>query len=125
MLVPVLALAMMAAPPQMLQVVEEETFQQLNTIGATSTVTIKAILPDGSHALLFCDDACAEVQLLPPEKRPPTDKTCTTSDSNAKLGYVRDCKFTDVGSFQFKRSGDRITIFHRSGKTTFRVTSSW
>jgi hypothetical protein len=118
-------LAMMAAPPQTLQVVEEETFQQLSTIGATSTVTIRAILPDGSHALLFCDDACAEVQLLPPERLPPTDRSCTTSDSNSKLGYVRQCKFSDVGAFQFKRSGDKISISHRSGKTTFRVTSSW
>jgi hypothetical protein len=41
------------------------------------------------------------------------------------MGYVHQCKYTDVGTFDFKRSGDKITIFHRSGKTTLSVTSSW
>jgi len=123
MLAPLLALAMMA-PSQTLQVVEEESFQQLTDTGLTSTLTIKAILPDGSHALLFCGDGCAEVQSLPPEKRLPTSQTCT-SDNDPRMGYVHNCKYTDVGIFEFKRSGDKITIWHRAGKTTFKVTSSW
>jgi hypothetical protein len=114
----------MMSPVQTLQVVEEETFQQLANTGLTSTLTIKAILPDGSHALLFCSDGCAEVQSLPPEKRLPTAQNCT-SENDPRMGYVHDCKFKDVGTFAFKRGGDKITIWHRNGKTTFKVTSSW
>jgi hypothetical protein len=121
MLVPNFA---MAAPQATLQVVEEEAFQQLTNSSLTSTLSIKAILPDGSHALLFCSDGCAEVQSLPPEKRLPTDQTCT-GDDDSRMGYIHDCKYTNVGTFQFKRSGDKITISHRNGKTTFKVTSSW
>jgi hypothetical protein len=123
MLVPALLFAMFA-PRQSLQVVEEETFQQLTNSSLTITLTIKAILPDGSHALLFCSGGCEEVQSLPPEKRLPSEQTCT-SNTHPTMGYVHQCKYTDVGTFDFKRSGDKITIIHRSGKTTLSVTSSW
>jgi hypothetical protein len=111
-------------PSQTLQVVEEESLQQMTNQGLTATLTVKAILPDGSHAVLFCSDGCADIQALPPEQRKPEAETCT-STNDPRLGYVHFCKFKDVGSFSFKRSGDRITVKHRSGKTTFKVTSSW
>jgi hypothetical protein len=123
MLIPLLALAMFA-PRQSLEIVEEDTFRQVNKTYLAYTVTIKAILPDGSHALLECIENCDEVQSLPPEKRLPTDQTCKDS-TGTPMGYVHTCKYTDVGTFEFKRNGDSITISHRSGKTTFRVASSW
>jgi hypothetical protein len=123
MLAILLAFAMGRAP-QSLQVVGEETFRQLNGNYLAYTVTLKAILPDGSHALLSCVTDCEEVQSLPPEKRPPADQACEDS-TGTSMGYVHTCKYANVGTFEFKRSGDRITVFHRSGKTSFQVTSSW
>ena len=123
------SLAMQSASSN-LQVVNEEVFSQLTDHPASITyvITLKAILPDGSHALLDCTDdrktTCVEVQSLPPEQLPPKDQSCV-SNSTKEMGYVNICKYKDVGDFRFKRSGDRITIYHRNGKTTFKVTSSW
>jgi hypothetical protein len=131
MITPILALALLAAqtPANELQVVNEEIFTQLNDhpYYFISSITIKAILPDGSHAVLDCDvkeKSCTEVQSLPPEKLPPKEQSCKENTSK-EFGYVHTCTYTNVGTFEFKRSGDKITIIHRNGKTTLRVTSSW
>ena len=115
--------------PDELTIVNEITLARASTgVGLTRSVTIKAILPDGSHALLVCgyaEGACAEVQILPPERLPPIEKSCSTSGPNVDGTVTTRCEFDDLGKFRFKRSGDLVTIFHRRGKTKFRVTSSW
>jgi hypothetical protein len=108
-----------------LTIVEEDTFAQVTDQGTVFSLTVKAILPDGSHALLSCPErSCPEIQSLPPEKRLPKEQACQ-SGSYDKLGYVLSCKYENLGTFSFKRKGDRITIAHRNGKTTLSVTSSW
>ena len=111
-----------------LQVVEEVTMRQISMhpVYIQETVEIKAILPDGSHALLFCnvnDNKCGAVQSLPPEKLPPMEQACR--ESSAQDIQVHKCTFHDVGVFQFKRSGNRVTILNRYGKSTLSIQSSW
>ena len=122
--------ASVSAPvPDELTIVNEITLARASTgVGQTRSVTIKAVLPDGSHALLFCgyaEDACPEVQMLPPERLPPIDKSCSTTGPNVDGTVTTRCEFNDLGKFRYTRSGDLITVFHRKGKTKFRVTSSW
>ena len=127
-ILPVVA-SVTAPVPDELTVVNEITLARASTgVGLTRSVTIKAVLPDGSHALLFCgyaEDACQEVQMLPPERLPPLEKSCATTGPNVDGTVTTRCEFSDVGKFHFTRSGDLITVFHRKGKTKFRVTSSW
>lgn len=127
-ILPVVA-SVTAPVPDELTVVNEITLARASTgVGLTRSVTIKAVLPDGSHALLFCgytEDACQEVQMLPPERLPPIEKSCSTTGPNVDGTVTTRCEFNDVGKFHFTRSGDLITVFHRKGKTKFRVTSSW
>lgn len=127
-ILPVVA-SVTAPVPDELTVVNEVTLARASTgVGLTRSVTIKAVLPDGSHALLFCgyaEDACQEVQMLPPERLPPLEKSCATTGPNVDGTVTTRCEFNDVGTFHFTRSGDLITVFHRKGKTKFRVTSSW
>lgn len=115
--------------PDELTIVNETTLERTSTgVGLTKSVTLKAVLPDGSHALLLCgytEDVCPDVQILPPEKLPPIEKNCITTPANVDGTVTTRCEFNDVGEFRFKRSGDQVTIFHRRGKTKFRVTSSW
>ena len=112
-----------------LTIVNETTLTRASTgVGSTRSVTIKAILPDGSHALLFCEseeDPCPDVQMLPPERLPPVEKSCATTGPNVDGTVTTRCEFNDLGPFRYTRSGDLVTIFHRKGKTRFRVTSSW
>jgi hypothetical protein len=116
-------------PPPELTIVHETTLASASTgVGLTRSVTVKAVLPNGSHALLVCDsieEACREVQMLPPEKLPPVEQSCSTTGPNVDGTVTTRCEFKDVGTFRFNRSGDLVTIFHRKGKTRFRVTSSW
>lgn len=118
-----------AQNPDELTIVNEITLATASTgVALTRSVTLKAVLPDGSHALLFCgyvEDVCAEVQTLPPERLPPTEKSCSTTGPNVDGAVTTKCEYNDVGTFHFRRSGDLVTIFHRRGKTKFRVTSSW
>lgn len=115
--------------PNELTVVNEMTLASASTgVAMTRSVTLKAVLPDGSHALLFCgyvEDVCPEVQVLPPEKLPPIQQSCSTTGPNVDGTVTTKCEYNNVGTFLFRRSGDVITIFHRKGKTKFRVTSSW
>jgi hypothetical protein len=125
-----LLLGMHGGDTSTLTVAKEETFTQLTDSSLLVNVTINAVLPDGSHAVLFCSvdshTACAEVQNLPPERLPPKDLACRDSTDHMKeLGYVHSCTYVDVGEFRFARKGDEITVYHRNGKTKFRVTGSW
>jgi hypothetical protein len=115
---------------EMLTVAQEETFSQLTDSGLTASVTLKTILPDGSHALLRCfvdgHTSCAEVQNLPPEKLPAKNVACHDSTDHVKeLGYVHMCSYENLGQFRFVRKGDEVTVYHRAGKTKFKVTDSW
>ena len=115
--------------PDELTVANETTLATTSTgVAMTRSVTLKAVLPDGSHALLFCgyvEDVCPEVQSLPPEKLPPVEQSCSTTGPNVDGTVTTKCEYNNVGTFLFRRSGDVITVFHRKGKTKFRVTSSW
>jgi hypothetical protein len=112
-----------------LQVVEQQKLTQIgkNPPSLTSTITVRAILPDGSHARLFCsivdDTKCQGLQSFAPEKMPVDSETCDTSVMGTFS--VIDCKTSNLGAFKFKRSGNDILIYSGSGKAKLRVVGSW
>ena len=104
-----------------LQVMEEEEHVEMveHPLSVTGTLEIKAILPDGSHAVLTCVDGnhmCVIVQSLPPEKLPPKSQACSVTAPAGGNTESTVCKYKDVGSFRFKRNGDRINHLAPSWK---------
>jgi hypothetical protein len=117
-----------AQATQQLEVVEESDWRQIafNPPGLLYSFTLKAILPDGSHALLTCnaaDKKCGGVQIDAPEKMPPDSKKCDTS---SPPGFtVTTCVTKNLGSYKFRRLHNIITLYSGGRKSEFTVTSSW
>ena len=111
-----------------LQVLEESTYMQvgLNPPSLLSSVTLTAMLPDGSHAMLSRTSAnppCGGVQSYAPEKMPPDSKKCETSTPQNLT--VTICIIKNLGSFRFKRKVNQVTIYSAAGKSQLAITESW
>ncbi|HUB29543.1 MAG TPA: hypothetical protein VL967_07590 [Terracidiphilus sp.] len=114
-----------AADPSTLRIVEETTTMQSSARGLVYSIKVRSLLPDGSHALLTCTSACTEVQWLAPDRLPPRSQECKEKPGNGDVALTTECKFEDVGAFGFSRTKDKITIYHRKGKTVFTVAGAW
>ena len=120
---------MRASDTSTLQIVEQKTFTQISTtppLGVLGTITVKAILADGSHALLNCSSAepnCYKVESFAPEKIPVDSTRC--EDSMVGTMSVTNCTMTGLGVFKAKRSGNEITVYGPKLKCKFKVTGSW
>ena len=136
MLLPIaLLLAQIALPVNQLQIVQEKTFQSLPTNGMSNpnailSVQIKAILPDGSHVLLTCQDFhdnwCATVEMLKPKTRLPRDRHCSDSSASRDIYSIsHSCTYNNLGAFTFEKKGDSITILGRNGKSVLRIQGHW
>jgi hypothetical protein len=119
------AMGVRAEDKSTLRIVEETTLMQSSARGLVYSIRVRSLLPDGSHALLTCTSACIEVQWLAPDRLPPRSQACKETPGSGDVALATECKFEDVGAFGFSRTKDKITIYHRKGKTVFTVTGSW
>lgn len=80
----------------------------------------KAILPDGSHANLFCfpwDKGCGVITPMAPEK---------SSAHCEAVGGGTTCTTEHLGSYQAKRSKNELLIYTPSGKVRYQIAAgSW
>lgn len=131
MLLPIaLLLAHAALPAKQLQIIEEDTFEslQMGNPDAILSMQIKAVLPDGSHVLLACqnfhDNWCKPVEM--PKATVPQERHCSDSSPDRDLSTLsHSCTYKNLGMFPFEKKADSITIFNRNGRSVLRIQGHW
>jgi len=79
------------------------------------TFSAKIILPDGTHASLFCAEGakeCGTIQSATPER------TKETWNGPSKT-------VTGLGMFEAKRRNNEIVLFTPNGKRRYQIMGSW
>ena len=75
----------------------------------------KVILPDGTHARIFCiegGDGCGSIESATPER---TKETWVGASKTT----------TELGMFEAKRNKNEIVIYTPEGKRKYQVMGSW
>lgn len=75
----------------------------------------KIILPDGTHARIFCtegSDGCGSIESATPER---TKETWVGASKTT----------TGLGMFEAKRNKNEIVIYAPNGKRKYQVIGSW
>ena len=75
----------------------------------------KIILPDGTHAALFCDErspGCGAIESATPER-------------TTKKWDGPSLTLTGLGMFEAKRNKNEIVIYTPSGKRKYQISGTW